>query len=136
MIAPWLIAHLETTGRWNADGAARRARVRTHSCGAVVVHGLDAYTCGIPTTADPTPLSALGEALALIAGRPTYTLTRTGNRLELDHRTQHHIAGHPAGTLPADVVAAHQCHTPQLPTLPTVHKPRPPAPPTDGPPPY
>lgn len=135
MIAPWLKTHLIRTGTWNADGCSRKAQVRRHSCDQVVIYGLDADTCGWPTVADPTPLTPLGEALAVIVGRATYSLRRTGRRIELDHRSPLHIAGSPAGTRDYDVVAAHACGSPPLPTTRSAFDPiaifN-----TDGPPPF
>lgn len=113
--APWLRQHLINTGRWNIDGINRAARARTCThCPQILLAGLDDPRCAGPATVDPTPLSPLGEALALIDGRTTYTLTRRGNHLELDHRNQWTITAHPAGTQPGvDIVAEHRCSTPE-----------------------
>lgn len=97
---------------------------RCRQCKAAVLVGLDGDLCAFPTTADPTPLSPLGEALALLAGRATLHLRATpdGGRY-LDRRDRWQIQGEPAGTanrlFPFDVVAAHVCHSPPLPSIPT-----------------
>lgn len=109
MIPTWLKAQLEDRGLWNGDGINRRAKVRRHTCGAHVVAGLDDPRCAIPVIADTVPLSALGEALALVAGRSTYALRRGAGAAEIDHRSQAHIKGSPAGTAGYDVVAEHRC---------------------------
>ena len=66
--------HLERTGRMVA-GATRRARAATcRGCGAKVLDGLDADVCALVATVDPTPLTAIGEVLAVLDGRRTFTL--------------------------------------------------------------
>lgn len=122
-ITPWLRQHLINTGSWNKDGIGRHAHLKVHPCGAVVAVGLDADRCAIAVTCDTTPLSPVGEALAVIAGRPTYSLTRTGRRIQLNHRSQFHIAGSPAGTRDYDVVAAHVCGSPPLPSMASAYQP-------------
>lgn len=98
---------------------ARPGRCRT--CKATILRGLDADLCAFPTTADPIPLSPIGEALALLAGRQTFHLRRTPGTtdLQLDRRDQWQIAGQPAATpdslFPADTVAEHKCWSPPLP---------------------
>lgn len=121
MIAPWLKQHLVDIGAWNADGCARSARVRRHTCGAHVVYGLDDARCAWPAITDTEPLSAGGEAIAILAGRLTYNLIRTGTRIELDHRNQFKVAGSPPGSRDHDVVAAHVCGADPLPTMPTAY---------------
>jgi hypothetical protein len=65
---------------------------------------------------DPEPLSPLGEALALLAGRYTCSLWRAGNRYELDLRDSFHIRT-PAGSGKCDVHAEHRCGAPPLPSI-------------------
>lgn len=87
-------------------------------CKAPVLAGLDDELCGFPTTVDPTPLSPIGEALALLAGRTTYRLDKDQ---QLWRRDRWQIAGQPAGTVdrlfPHDVVASHSCGAPPLPSI-------------------
>ncbi|MEV0608096.1 hypothetical protein AB0I61_17195 [Polymorphospora rubra] len=82
--------------------------IRTHRCGALTATAL---TQGIHTRVDLTPLNPTGEAHALITGRQTYTLTRTG----LVHRDIEHIAG---GSLRGPVLADHVCGRP----IPAAHR--------------
>lgn len=87
-------------------------------CRAPVLTGLDEDLCAFHATTDPNPLTALGEALALLAGRRTYELRRRGeNRLGLYRRDRWQIQGRQAGDQHF-VVADHQCDTPPLPTIP------------------
>lgn len=100
------------------DRIGRRARHRLcGQCQTVTLVGLDADTCAGEAQVDPHPITAIGEALALLTGRNTYRL-RTAGRLQLDHRTRWHITAEPANTV--DVLAEHRCGAP----LP--HKPKPP----------
>jgi hypothetical protein len=119
MIAPWLQAHLEATGAWDNDGISRHAKSRRcSSCGMWVLAGLDDPRCAGPAVVDTEPLNALGEAVALLTGRTTYTLARRGNHIELDHRNPWAIA---ANNPEGDVVAEHTCRTttPPLQLAPT-----------------
>lgn len=120
----WLRRHLEQTQDIGPDAITRRVRGRAcRTCGRFVLTGLDSDPpMAGPARVDPTPLSPLGEALALIAGLPTYELLWTGFRLELEHRSAQSIAGHPAGSRSGvDVVAEHQCGSVALPSLPSAH---------------
>jgi len=121
MIAPWLKRHLEATGRWNADGISRRLRARRcRDCQTMVLAGLDADQCAFATFVDPAPISALGEALAVLADRHTYDLRRVGPQFELDHRCALNISKRPAdGT--RDVHASHRCGASPLPDLPSAY---------------
>lgn len=121
MIAPWLKQHLIDIGVWNGDGISRTAKVRRHACGRYVIAGLDDPRCAGPAITDPDPLSAAGEALAVLTGRTTYNLVRTGTLVELDHRNAIIIAGSPPGSRGHDVVATHVCDAPPLPTMPTAY---------------
>lgn len=110
-IPTWLRQHLIDTGHLTETGTSRRARPKTHHCGALILTGLDDDRCAGEATTDPLPLTPLGEALAHLEGRTTYQLTRRG-RLELDQRNQWAITAHPAGTGPFDVLREHRCDTP------------------------
>jgi hypothetical protein len=53
---------------------------RCRDCKAPILYGLDADMCALSVRADPTPLTPLGEALALIDGRATYSLVTADGR--------------------------------------------------------
>lgn len=76
---------------------------RCPSCKTWVVQVDDA-------TLDPQPLTAAGEALALLDGRQTYEISRF---TDVKRRGAYDIRQHPAGTfkLPTDIYVTHQCHT-------------------------
>lgn len=107
----WLLAHLEEQGHL-VGGVGRRATIRPCAdCRQATVTGLDADRCAHRATCDPNPLTARGEAIALIAGRRTYALRRLFGRLELDHRDHWQIRANPAGHPDNryDVLAEHRC---------------------------
>lgn len=114
-IPDWLKAHLESRGLWDADGVGRAARARRCKCREYVLAGLDADRCAFPAAVDVEPLSARGEAVALIAGRSTYSLRILSGRLELDQRSHFDIRG-PQNRL--DVLAGHLCGQPSLGAVP------------------
>lgn len=73
----WLIAHLQATGRHNADGVTRSARLtRCPKCSRAVLSGLDSDTAGFPVMCDPHEIDTNGELVALALNLRTYTLTR------------------------------------------------------------
>jgi len=116
-IPPWLRQHLIDTGRWSTDGITRRARLRTHDCGATVLHGLDADNAAGTATVDPTPLDPTGEMLALLGNRPTYDYRPQTQELD-GPRTALRITWAPANTRPGiHTLPAHICNTPPLPHL-------------------
>lgn len=79
---------------------------RCRTCRALVVQGLDADQCALPTTADPTPLTAIGETLALLDGLRTFTATRTnGGSVKLTGRNK--FTADPRTAF--DVYASHEC---------------------------
>jgi hypothetical protein len=98
------------------NGISRRAKDCTCVCGAAIVVGLDADRCAGEARADAVPIAAVGEVMALLAGRDTY-LRRGQFRIELDRRSRWHIAGASADDV--DVLAEHRCGAPPLPTKPT-----------------
>lgn len=110
MIEPWLQRLLETKGSWNSDGVSRAARAGyCHTCGQVVVRGLDADRAALSVTCDPGPLNPLGEFLALSVGRRTYDLSWRG-RYELNPREPCHIRAAPAAVRGKSSVAVeHLC---------------------------
>lgn len=115
-LAPWLKQHLIAQGILDENGIGRRAVVRTcPTCKATTITGLDDDTAALTARVDPHPLTPLGEALALIDGRPTYRLHRDGGRLVLDTRTHLDIQAHPAGTrLGEDILRTHHCGSPPI----------------------
>lgn len=116
MIPTWLRAHLEDRGLWDADGVGRAARAHRCRCRSYVLAGLDADRCALPVAAEPDPLSARGEAVALIAGRATFSLRMLSGRLELDHRGHFEIRDR--RTTRIDVLAGHLCDQPSIGTVP------------------
>lgn len=62
-------------------------------CGAPILVGLDADRAALTAHADITTVNAVGEALALLSGRPTYDLVNTGGRKELSYRDEWNISG-------------------------------------------
>ena len=107
----YLVKRMVAAGAMDpATGATRRARAVTCSgCRRPVMRGLDRDFGGLSADADPAPLSALGEALALLAHRPTYELRWLGGRYEIDRRDRYRIAGQPAGTNGIDILVGHDC---------------------------
>lgn len=100
------------------NGISRRAKVRPcPACGVPTLIGLDDPRCANEARADLLILTALGEALALLAGRSTYRLRNAG-RTELDYRDRWQIAGKNADRDDVDVLAAHRCGAPPLPSKP------------------
>jgi hypothetical protein len=78
-------------------------------CNQPILTGLDADTAALTAKTDPTPLTPLGETIALLQNRATYNLTTTDNgKKKLDHRDQWHI------TMPRQhpVLPEHQCGQP------------------------
>lgn len=136
----WLLEHLVTAGHLTETGISRRARVRRCHCRARILVGLDDIVAAFEARCDPTPLTALGEALAAVTGRRTWALRREGARYVLDPRTADDIAAWPAGTRQReDVLAEHVCGAappagPQV-ALTSFASARPPLP-ADAPPPF
>lgn len=114
-VPQWLAQQLINAGHWDINGIGRNARGRRcRDCGGWVLAGLDGDRCAEAVNVDPTPLSALGEAMALVGGRGTYALRREGPGFRIDRRHRWAIAGEPAGSPGQryDVVAAHACTDP------------------------
>lgn len=107
----WLIAHLDTTGRRNADGIGRSASLtRCRGCGRRVLAGLDGDLAAGAVMCDPHEIDVRGELLALALNLRTYMLSRATTSAgkatwNLDPRNQWAIA---AGQRTA-LVAAHRC---------------------------
>lgn len=102
MIPPWL----QRTRNGDPTRAATIRLCRT--CRAPILAGLDADRAAITVYCDPTPLTPLGEAFAVITGRTTYDLFPGQDRRELWPREAAHI------TKPRrfPVLAAHKCGAP------------------------
>lgn len=99
MIPAWL-------KRRQTGDTSRAATLRLcPTCKRPVLTGLDADHLALKATCDPTPLTALGEAVALITGRRTYTLTPGKDRKELDYRDEWRIANPTKNP----ILASHQC---------------------------
>lgn len=92
-------------------GVTRRARIRRcRRCRAPVVSGLDDDVMAEPVDIDPLPLTALGEALALLRNVSTYDLARRAGKYVIDRRTVFEISGWPPESRRnVDVVKRHEC---------------------------
>lgn len=102
---PWLIGQLIDRGILTPSGLSRKAKAREcRKCRAWVLAGLDSHVAALEAHADPYPLTAFGEAEALLDGRVTYDLEET----RLHRRLHWNIAGRPAGSRHL-VVAEHRC---------------------------
>lgn len=111
-IPKWLKQRIGTPTR----GRGCKATKCAFGCRQDVLAGPDEDQMAVAAIVDPIPLSALGEALARMSGRPTYTLGRHNEGLALWLRNALDIANHPASD-EVIVVAAHKCHTPELPSV-------------------
>lgn len=102
---------LEALGFMDPDtGATRSAKARPcEGCRRPVIRGLDDDWTALTVACDPEPLSAFGEAAAVLAGRKTFTLALRGGRYELDRRDEWRMRGDPAGTGRIDVLMEHKC---------------------------
>lgn len=89
-----------------------------HNCRAPILTGYDADVCAFIVHVDVTPITAIGEALALIEGRHSHEiLTPLSGPHKIRRRTATAIKNRPAGTPKQifgswDVVLTHQCHNP------------------------
>jgi len=83
-------------------------------CKGDVLAGLDEDKCALAAVVDPTPLSPLGEALALMDGRKSYELKRHNSGLALWYRHAWHISRFPASDQ-VIVLSDHRCGSAKLP---------------------
>lgn len=85
---------------------------RCRDCRAPILTGLDGDTCAFVARVDCTPLTPLGEVLALLQdGVRTYELRTPGQAFaRLVRRDFHAIRSRPAETGRFDVLADHRCH--------------------------
>ncbi|MFK5257405.1 hypothetical protein [Propionibacterium freudenreichii] len=91
---------------------------RCRRCHAPILTGVDADECGWHRAVDWTPLDQNGELLALLAGRPTFTITlQPAGNPKLTKRTAIAIKRGPGVAL-HDIVPEHRCHA-TLPTTPS-----------------
>lgn len=107
----WLSRRLTEAGYIDPmTGATRKARITfCHRCRAPVMRGIDQPFGGQSRDVTPSPVAPLAEALALLAGRRTFTIRYAG-QFEIDIRDQFSIRGSPAGTREGwDVVIEHDC---------------------------
>ncbi|GGS88348.1 hypothetical protein ACFFV7_51060 [Nonomuraea spiralis] len=103
MTAAWLQAR---RAEW-----ARAANLKPcPSCKATVLAGLDADHTAMPVRCDPTPLTEMGEAVALLQDRTTYDLLPTKTGRELHERTPHFISK----PRRYQVFATHKCNNPLI----------------------
>lgn len=100
---------VKTLKEWLGRKSWRTATARRcHQCRAVIAQGLDADVCATTVQVDPTPLTPTGEAHALLAGIPTYTVDRTRTRsVRLTRRAGRWKPGAPPVH---DVWPEHRCH--------------------------
>ena len=106
----WLKRSLVAKGVLSEQGLTRKAKVmHCRRCRQPVMAGFDAERAAMDAWCDFAELTAFGEAMALVEGRRTYSLT-DGERPVLDHRDRWRIAGAPAGAEGSPVVlASHVC---------------------------
>jgi hypothetical protein len=121
----WLARKLENDGVIDFSHAGPPATRRTRAilcpgCRRPIMRGLMPLPTPWPVDADPTPLSSLGEALALLAGVKTYELSWSFDHYEIRHREWSMVTYGPADTLKeSDVLGAHNCRVPTSPAWPT-----------------
>ena len=112
----WLRARL--AGR---DGHRRNPRRAEwdlcYRCGAVVIEGEDFDHMAIRVRADPTPLDPLGEARAILAGRPLFQCVPSRTAAVTEHAYRlHRIAAHPDHRgVGIYIVPEHWCREPLAP---------------------
>jgi hypothetical protein len=83
---------------------------RCPRCGSATYTGLDGETCASVAIVDRQALTALGEALAQLAGLYTYERYIECGRRVLDFRCTEYIESRPAGSTPRnDVHPQHSC---------------------------
>lgn len=134
----WLRDYLIRAGHMTEKGLTRRAQIRHCArCGLALLTGLDAEMCALEAVCDPSPLSPLGEALALVEGRRTWALHSEGGRWVLNPREEDQIIAEPATSRPRqDVLRQHRCGTPPPLTAPSTFPETKPPTPTGSVPPF
>lgn len=110
---------------WHPQGSAMTYLITTPVAGGICPRchqlTLTGIAEGLSARVDLAPINPAGEIAELLAGRWTYTLSRTG----LVHRDAHRIA---AGTLRGPTLTTHRCRqqrpaehlavTPDIPAAP------------------
>jgi hypothetical protein len=88
---------------------ARAAQMRMcKKCGSPILVGLDDDVAALKVEIDPTPITSLGEAVALLAGRGTYELHSGRGQKNISHRAEWNIRGPRRRA----VFPAHRCDQP------------------------
>lgn len=106
--------------QWLADQTRHIQAERCPDCRADILRGLNDTVAASSIDVDPTPLSALGEALAILAGRSTVACESWGGSgARFTRRGHHQITSRPAGTFRGDVYATHLCGSTPLPSIPS-----------------
>jgi hypothetical protein len=118
MMDDWLVRQLAVKSG-AAPGTATLSTVICRGCHQKVLVGLSDDRAAFWVAVDPYALGAQGEALAQLAGRPTYALIHRGG-FRLLHRDRWQIAGH-RQLARTDIVAEHRCGAPLLPHTPSNH---------------
>ena len=93
---------------------------KCRDCKAPVLAGLSEDWMAWVVTVDSSPLSPIGEMLAVLGGLRTYELRAHQQTLALWQRDRWQIRGRPPG-VKFDVVADHQCEPVEFPTLNSVY---------------
>jgi hypothetical protein len=109
-----------------APGMRNATPDRCRHCHASTLTGLDDDHAAFIAHVNPTPINAVGEALARLHNLRTYALRSQGGKLQLHIRDHWQINGSPAGSthsiLRFDTVADHSCGI-ELPSIPSIHQP-------------
>lgn len=113
----------EHPGKRFASRSGRGVKAtRCDLCHAPILTGIDADVCAFTARVDVTPLDPMGEVVAVVGGRHTYTLNRRGSTAILTRRNSSAITRQPAGghniLTPYDVLPEHACGQP-LPAHPS-----------------
>lgn len=110
----WLRRHLADQGHIDIDsGATEAARItRCGRCRRPTWVALEPR--GLSRRLDLQPLTALGEALAILNGRTTCGMYREAGALRIESRTTDRIRGHPAASPGTDVLLEHRCQDPPI----------------------
>lgn len=103
------------TPRWLQRKLADSQRAATlrlcPRCKAPIIVGLDDNRAARNVTCDPTPITELGEAYALVQGRTTYCFADDNGRKILWHRYEWNIKAPRRWP----VLATHKCRQPMTP---------------------
>ena len=103
-----VLRHLIDTGRMTTSHLTRKAKYRRHTCGLILIAGID--DAGIETWLWPLPTTTHGEYAARMANLFTYS-TAIGQGIY--YRDAITITGSPADTKPTYIT--HRCTDPPPP---------------------